>query len=191
MIGRRQSPAEQHAPEPVPAGKGRPTPKRKQAEARNKRPLVPTDRKAAKRESRQRRAEAYERQRSAMQTGDERYMPPRDKGPVRRYARDHVDARWCMAEMFLPIALLMMAVMIFFANTPQVAVSATLAMYGLLVLAIVDSLFMVWTLKRRLRARFGDDRIPPWTGMYAFTRSFMLRRMRMPKPQVRRGEYPA
>lgn len=41
------------------------------------------------------------RQREAMASGDERYLPVRDKGPVRRFARDYVDSRWCVAEFFL------------------------------------------------------------------------------------------
>lgn len=201
MIGRRNatpssSPAEpEQQPARAAAGKGRPTPKRKEAEARNKRPVVPADRKAARRAAkqreRQRRQEAWARQQKAMQTGDERYLPPRDKGPVRRYARDYVDARWSIAELFLPIAVVLLIAMFFTTAVPQIALYATVAMYGLLLLALVDSLIMVQLLKRRLRARFDAERIPGWTGMYAFSRSFQMRRLRMPKPQVKRGEYPA
>ena len=46
--------------------------------------------------------------REGMRTGDERYLPARDKGPVRRYVRDFVDARLCMAELLLPLLVLMM-----------------------------------------------------------------------------------
>lgn len=177
------------------AGKGRPTPRRKEAEARNKRPLVPADRKAARRAAkqrdRQRRQEAWARQQKAMETGDERYLPPRDKGPVRRYARDYVDARWSIAELFLPIAVVLLVAMFFTTVLPQIALYATVAMYGLLLLALADSLIMVQLLKRRLRARFDADRIPRWTGLYALSRSFQMRRLRMPKPQVARGQYPA
>ncbi|WP_043500720.1 DUF3043 domain-containing protein [Georgenia sp. SUBG003] len=192
MIGRKKTPVE---PEPQPVetvgGKGRPTPTRKQAEARNRRPLVPDDRKEARRIAREKRNEAYTRQRQAMITGDERYLPLRDKGPVRRYARDYVDARWSIAEFFMPLALVMIVAMMFAGQFPQLANALVLGMYGVLLVAIVDSLVMVQILKRRLRSRFGADQIPPWTGFYAFGRSFYFRRMRQPKPQVARREYPS
>jgi hypothetical protein len=192
VIGRKSTPVE---PEPQPVeplnGKGRPTPTRKEAESRNKRPLVPDDRKEAKRIAREKRNEAYVRQREAMATGDERYLPPRDKGPVRRYARDYVDARWSIAEFFMPLALLMIIAMMFAGQFPALANALVLGMYGVLLVAIVDSLIMVQILKRKLRRKFGDDQIAPWTGFYAFGRSFYFRRMRQPKPQVKRGEYPA
>ncbi|MPV37643.1 DUF3043 domain-containing protein [Georgenia subflava] len=194
MIGRRKSTPVEPEPQPVEevaAGKGRPTPKRKEAEARNRRPLVPDDRKEAKRIARERRNDAYMRQREAMNTGDERYLPMRDKGPVRRYARDYVDARWSIAEFFMPLALLMIVAMLFAGSYPQLANALVLGMYGILLVAIVDSLIMVQLLKRKLRKKFGADQIPGWTGFYAFGRSFYFRRMRQPKPQVRRGEYPA
>jgi hypothetical protein len=192
VIGRKSTPVE---PEPQPVeplnGKGRRTPTRKEAEARNKRPLVPDDRKEAKRIAREKRNEAYVKQREAMATGDERYLPPRDKGPVRRYARDYVDARWSIAEFFMPLALLMIIAMMFAGQFPAMVNALVLGMYGILLVAIVDSLIMVQILKRRLRKKFGDGEIPPWTGFYAFGRSFYFRRMRQPKPQVKRGEYPA
>jgi hypothetical protein len=192
VIGRKKTPVE---PEPQPVstvgGKGRPTPSRKEAEARNRRPLVPDDRKEAKRIAREKRNEAYMKQRQAMVTGDERYLPLRDKGPVRRYARDYVDARWSIAEFFMPLALVMILAMMFAGQFQQLANVLVLGMYGILLVAIVDSLIMVQILKRKLRKKFGDDQIPAWTGFYAFGRSFYFRRMRQPKPQVGRREYPS
>ena len=64
-------------------GKGRPTRSRKEAEEARRRPLVPTDRKLAKKQSKEKRAEAYARQQEALETGDERYLPVRDKGRPR------------------------------------------------------------------------------------------------------------
>ena len=43
-----------------------------------------------------------------MKTGDERYLPARDKGPVRRFVRDWIDARLCVAEMLLPLLIIIM-----------------------------------------------------------------------------------
>ena len=103
LFKKDQAPSRAEAPaEPVKTvGKGRATPKRKDAQARRLHPIVPADRKAARREARAKRDEAWERQRRAMITGDERYLPARDKGHIRRYIRDYIDALCCfMAGMF-------------------------------------------------------------------------------------------
>lgn len=187
-----RKPAENSAPEPPPApsGKGHATPRRKEAQAARQRPLVQTDRKAAKAAERARRDEAYARQHDAMLTGDDRYMPLRDRGRARRFAREYVDARWSIGEVFMPIAFLILFVMVLGSMYPEVAWAATLSMYFVVLGGIFDSLIMVWRLKRHLAARFTEDEIPSWTGLYAFQRSFMLRRFRMPKALNKRGEWP-
>ena len=139
MFGRSKdstSPAEQATPglvEETPglieAGKGRPTPRRKTAEAANRRPLVPQDRKAAAKDARAAQRAERDKQYAAMQTGDERYMPAKDKGPVRRYIRQYVDARWSLGELFLPVAIVMLLL-----NMLLTSVSPELAFLGLVVL---------------------------------------------------------
>ena len=85
-------------------GKGRPTPTRKEAQAAAKAMAKgPTDRKEAARLQRQRRTESSAKIREGMKAGDERYRPARDKGPVRRFVRDWIDSRLCIAEMLLPL----------------------------------------------------------------------------------------
>ncbi|WP_265523688.1 DUF3043 domain-containing protein [Oerskovia flava] len=170
-------------------GKGRPTPKRKVSEAANKRPLVPNDRRAAAKAARLKQREARERQYQAMQTGDERYLPPRDKGPVKRYVRDHVDARWNLGEFFLPIALVFIVLTFLTSQAPDLAFTVVLLLYGIVVLTIIDAFIMWRGLRRRLVAKFGE--IPKGTVMYAVMRAFQLRRARLPKPTHKKhGTYP-
>ncbi|MDO4607325.1 MAG: DUF3043 domain-containing protein [Bowdeniella nasicola] len=199
VIFRRTSEPTPAEPEPASAPKqprdrtkaaGVRTPKRSEAQSKNYRPVVDTDRKAAKARARQHRNEAYERQRQAMITGDERYLPLRDQGKSRRYARDFVDARWNIGELFMPGAALMLITM-FLANVwPQAAVVATIGMYVIVFAGIFDALIMVFSLKRRLAKRYQTSDIRPRTGFYAFSRAFMIRPWRMPKPQVKRGQFP-
>ncbi|SDS43416.1 Protein of unknown function [Paraoerskovia marina] len=173
------------------SGKGRPTPKRKQAEAANKRPLVPNDRRAAAKASKEKNREARLRQQHALQTGDERYLPPRDKGPQRRYVRDYVDARWNLGEYFLFIAMLSLVGMIVTsAVAPSAATIIVVVLYALVLATILDAVFMWRGLKRKLLAKFDD--VPSGTMMYAVTRAFQIRRARLPKPQHKKhGHYPA
>ena len=78
-------------PEKV-GGKGRPTPSRKEAEAAARaRAKVPRTRKEQMAAQRAARGETSQRMRQAMKTGDERYLPARDRVPVKRFIRDFVD----------------------------------------------------------------------------------------------------
>jgi len=191
VIGRskKQTPPPAPAPEEQPAvGKGRPTPRRKEAQARNQRPLVPTDRKLAKQEARRRRNELYAKQQEAMRTGDERYLPVRDKGPVRRWVRDYVDAHFSPSEYFLPLAMASIVLLFFASRFPDVAIIGMAVMYIAFGIALAFAIGYSVIIKRKLKARFGEDQIPRFTGIYAFSRLFQPRFLRAPKPQVRRGE---
>lgn len=169
--------------------KNRPTPKRREQEAARKRPLVETDRKAARDRDRQARREAQLKQRQAMVTGDDAHLPARDKGPVRRFIRDHVDARWNLGEFMLPVMLVVLALS--FLRSPWVFAVVSLGVYGLLVAAAVDAFVMWRRLKKRLVAKFGEDKVGRGLAMYAVMRGFQIRRSRMPRPQVSRGQFPS
>ena len=187
---------------PAPGGKkGRPTPSRKEAEAARRRPLVATDRKEAKRREREARDIAWARQEEALRTGDERYLPERDRGKARRFTRDWVDARRSLSEYLLPVmlAFIVLSIGIGFispsANQSGGAASVvlawtTIALYIMFAIAIIE-VSVVWPrIKKRIRIRYPDEKIPKRTYFYAFSRMIMLRRFRSPKPQVGRGEFP-
>ncbi len=179
-------------------GKGRPTPKRRDAQARGLHPVVPADRKAAKREQRALEDAAWQRQQQAMLEGDERYLPARDKGPVRRYIRDYVDARWSLGELFLPSMLLMLLAVagISVYSTPTMAMVSLwvlMAVYGLLGLALLDAMWCWYRVRGLLYKKFGRDQVRSQgvIAFYVFSRCFMIRRKRLPRPQVKRGQYPS
>ncbi|WP_448060999.1 DUF3043 domain-containing protein [Cellulomonas hominis] len=175
----------------VDPGKGRPTPKRKVAEAANKRPLVPDDRRAAAKSARAAQRVQRDRQFAAMQTGDERHLPAKDKGPVRRYIRNYVDARRNLGEYFLPAALVLLVLQLVLAGlNPNVAFVVLLFLYVFVIAMVVDVLLMWRRLKRRLVAKFDEDARAKGLMMYAILRVFQIRRARLPKPQVKHGEHP-
>ncbi|MFV0136437.1 DUF3043 domain-containing protein [Streptomyces sp. HMX87] len=170
------------------APKGRPTPKR--SEARTQRRSVantPMTRKEAAKRSREERRTALERQRQALASGDERYLPARDKGPVRRFARDFIDSRFNIAEYFLPMAVLILVLsMIRVASLQNIALLLWLVV---IVMIVLDSFVSGFRLKKALRERFPDDN-KRGAVAYAIMRSLQMRRLRLPKPQVKRGERP-
>jgi hypothetical protein len=170
------------------APKGRPTPKRSQAQSQ-RRSVANTSmsRKDAAKRQREERRTALERQRQALASGDERYLPARDKGPVRRFARDFVDSRFNIAEFFLPMAVVILILsMVRVASLQNVSLLLWLVV---IVLIVLDSVVTGFRLKKRLGERFPDE---PKRGAvaYALMRSLQMRRLRLPKPQVKRGERP-
>lgn len=170
-----------------PGAKNRPTPRRRDREAANKRPLIVTDRKAARAQDKVSRREAVSKQRQGMLTGDDRYLPPRDKGPRRRFIRDSVDARWNLGEFMLPVMLLVL--LLSFIRTPWALLAVFILVYGLIALAVVDAVLMWLRTKKKVTAKFGGAE--RGDAMYAIMRAFQMRRTRMPKPQVARGQHPA
>lgn len=166
------------------APKGRPTPKRSEAQAgRRTRVTAPTGRKEAAKAAREQRRAALTRQREALASGDERYLPARDKGPVRRLARNFVDSRRCVAEFFLPMAVVILVLSII----PSAQNLSLLLWLVVIALIVVDSFRLGFGVKKLARDRFPDE---PRRGVaaYALMRSLQMRKLRLPKPQVKRGE---
>ncbi|GLF94099.1 DUF3043 domain-containing protein [Streptomyces yaizuensis] len=170
------------------APKGRPTPKRSAAQTQRRRAATqPLDRKEAIRRQRDARRADLARQREALASGDERYLPARDRGPVRRFARDFVDSRFCIAEFFLPLAVLILIMSMI--QAAQLQSIALLIWLGVIVMIVIDSIGLGVRLKKQLNERFPDE---PKRGAvaYALMRTLQMRRLRLPKPQVKRGERP-
>ncbi|MEW2525879.1 DUF3043 domain-containing protein [Streptomyces sp. NPDC047071] len=176
------------APRDPEAPKGRPTPKRAVAQSQRRSVMnTPTTRKEAAKRSREERRANMEKQRQALASGDERYLPPRDKGPVRKYARDFVDSRFCVAEFFLPMAVLILVLSL--VRVAQLQNIALLLWLVVIVLIVLDSIVTGFRLKKRLNERFPDEH-KKGAVAYALMRSLQMRRLRLPKPQVKRGERP-
>ena len=183
------------------AGKGRPTPKRREAEGRRG-PVPPppmTQREAIKRAKAQsrsltkdeRRAAAADR-REKMMRGDDAYVLPRDRGPVRAYVRDLVDSRRNLAGLLLPIAAL--SILILIIPVPAVQIYGPVVLMVLIAAAILDMVIYGRTIGRKVRAKFpnGDPSGLPMRGaslgFYAFNRACLIRKWRAPRPRVAVGE---
>ncbi|MDQ0990456.1 DUF3043 domain-containing protein [Streptomyces sp. V3I7] len=170
------------------APKGRPTPKRSEAQSQ-RRSIASTSssRKDVARRQRDDRRAQMERQRQALAGGDERYLPARDKGPVRKFARDWVDSRFNVAEFFLPVAVVILVLSI--VKVPVLQQVALGLWVLVIVLIVLDSAFSGFRLRTRLAERFPDHNRRGAVA-YGLMRSLQMRRLRLPKPQVKRGERP-
>ncbi|MFF2495970.1 DUF3043 domain-containing protein [Agromyces sp. NPDC058064] len=169
-------------------GKGAPTPTRAEREAANKRPLVPNDRKEAAKQARVKAADAREKARVGMAMGDERYLPARDRGPQKKYVRDYVDARFSIGEVLIPV---MFAVIVLtFIPSAEVQAIGIMSLWAFFLVAVIDVIILGQVLTRKLAAKFGADKVEK-VRWYAAMRALQLRALRLPKPQVKRGKYPA
>ncbi|MFF4405624.1 DUF3043 domain-containing protein [Streptomyces sp. NPDC001262] len=170
------------------APKGRPTPKRSEAQPqRRSLASTPAKGKDASKRAREARRADMARQREALANGDERFLPARDKGPVRRFARDFVDARYSVAEFFLPLAVLILVLSMI--NRGAFQTYVLLAWMIVIALIVINSAVTGIALKRALKQRFPDENTRGAVA-YALMRTLQMRRLRLPKPKVARGEKP-
>ncbi|HSF26273.1 MAG TPA: DUF3043 domain-containing protein [Actinomycetes bacterium] len=193
MFGRRndsKAPTTPAAAAPVHAngagkngGKGRPTPTRREAEAARlaARKPVRTRREALKRDRAAAREERL-RTRQALMAGDERALPPRDQGPVRRYVRDFIDSRRTAAEFFFWIAIVVLAG----SFIRPVAAYVTLFWMVALIVIVIDSMLLTVRLKSALKRKFPDESLRGTTS-YGLLRAMQIRRLRLPPPKVKPG----
>ncbi len=174
-----------------PGGKGRPTPKRRDAAGVRGPVTAPKTRKQAyARQKQQAKASrvasrtpadsmTLQQRRTALKAGE--LLPKRDQGSTRKLARDWVDSH----RMFSNYLLLLFPVMIVSFLIPQVQV---------VVIVVFAALVVEWfVVGRRLRRmaleRFGTAQGGPMTiGFYAGSRAYLPRRWRLPAPQVQLGD---
>jgi hypothetical protein len=170
----------------VTASKGKPTPKRSDAERRRRQPYTaPKDRKEASRTSRDRQRADRSRRMDAVRRGEEWALPPRDRGPVKALARDYVDSKRRVSEYYM-YGLLVLLVLLFIPNLVVKSVVPVLVLSAVVVMAI-EGVFI----GRRVKT-LAAQRLPGEStrglGLYAAMRALQIRRLRMPKPRLNPGD---
>jgi hypothetical protein len=170
------------------AGKGRPTPKRSEAQGRRQGPPPPppTTRREAYKRMREQQATRRAQTRLGAARGDDGFLPARDRGPVRKLVRDVVDSRRNIGSLFLAVAGV--ALIGTFVPSMLLRSYASFLLFGFFLLLIVDSFVLGRLIKRKVAERFPDgaqkNRGVVW---YGITRATMIRRWRFPKPEVAVG----
>lgn len=181
----KSEPATATVPDKV-GGKGRPTPSRREAEAAARaRAKVPRTRKEQMAAQRSARGETSQRMREAMKTGEDRYLPARDRGPVRRFVRDYVDSRFSFIELMVPLLILSM-ILGYSGGSGMIRLGNTVLFTTIMVI-LVDIVMLRFRIRREMARRFPDE---PTKGLtfYAALRSLQMKFLRLPKPQVKIGE---
>ena len=168
------------------SGKGRPTPKRREAEAARKHKAAPPkDRKHAKLSMREEKAKKRARTSAALRSGDERHYPARDQGKARHIARNWVDGRWNVGELFWPLVIA--ALILLIVPIQQLQALSTVLLLGFYFLVMSDTGWSLLGLRRVLQQQLPDSADRRGAMPYAFGRSLQSRKRRLPRPQVERG----
>jgi len=170
----------------VTAGKGRPTPKRSEAERRRRQPYTaPKDRKEAARVSRDRQRTDRGRRMEAMRRGEEWAMPPRDRGPVRAFARDYVDSKRRFSEFYM-YGLVVLLVLLFI-RAPIVQTIVPLLVLGAVLIMGIEGILIGRKTKSLVAQRMPGESTRG-LGLYSAMRALQIRRLRMPKPRIKPGD---
>jgi hypothetical protein len=175
--------------------KGRPTPKRRDAQGRRGPVVAPKTRKEAMarqkqlaREQKTKRTPAKPRsvaeQRAALKRGDPSALPRRDQGPTRKLARDYVDSK----RMLSNYLLWLFPIMVVGAFVPALAGAQLVVL--VIFLALLVEWYLVGSRIRKMAIdRHGSAQGGSMTiGFYAGSRAYLPRRWRLPGPQVQRGD---
>ena len=171
------------------SGKGRPTPKRKEAESARKQGIsVPKDPKAARRAARERDREARAKSRAGLMAGDPAYFPRRDAGPVKAQVRDYIDRRRTVGEFFVPFAFVVLLMGLI--NNPTVQATVVYVWTSVLLLVVLDTILVGILLGRSLRKDFPEKSVRKGAVSYGVLRALQLRRFRIPPPRIKAGGKP-
>ena len=169
----------------VTAGKGRPTPKRSEAEKRRRPYTAPADRKEASRQSRARDKTARARRMEGMQRGEQWAMPPRARGPAKALARDYVDAKRRFSEYYM-YGLVILLVMLLVPVKALQTIVPPLVLAAVVIMA-VEGFFVGRKVKALAEERFPGESTHG-IRLYAAMRVLQIRKLRVPKPRLKPGD---
>ncbi|MEU2350854.1 DUF3043 domain-containing protein [Modestobacter sp. NPDC049651] len=168
-------------------GKGRPTPKRSEAQGRRQGPPPPppATRKEALRRMREQRGTGADR-RAAANRGEDRALPARDQGPRKKLVRDIVDSRRNVGSLFLLVAVLLLVS--YAVPSGNLRGYASLVWFFFFLLIVADSIVLGRKIKKLVNERFPNhpesNRTLMW---YGINRTTLPRKWRFPKAQVGPG----
>jgi hypothetical protein len=166
--------------------KGRPTPKRRDAEGKRRGPAPPppkTQREALKL-AKTNKARYQERRRA--KGSPQRNLRPQDRGPVKEFVRDYVDARRHLIGLFMPLALLVFVSLLL--RNPVVQSYISMFTMAMVAVIAVEGVLLGRRVTRQARERFPKEHISGAAlGWYAFSRASQLRKLRVPTPRVKIG----
>jgi len=179
------------------AGKGRPTPKRSEAERGRyqsitgsttsgrgpstgsgpKGKMTPED-KARARSDRDKRM-------TAMRRGEEWALGPRDRGPIKKLARDYVDSHRRPSEYYMYVLIILLVALLSRNKALNTYVSPLVLV--LIVVVVIDA-YLIRRALYKLAAEYYPNESTRGMTTYAVMRALQIRRFRTPAPRLKPGD---
>ena len=183
---------------PAEAGKGRTTPKRSEAEATRYRSITGGStggrgpgsagsggrRKLTPEEKDRERSERNKRM-TAMRRGEDWALGPRDRGPLKKLARDYVDSHRRPSEFYMYALIVLLVALLSRNATLNTYVSPLVIV--LIAVIVVDGFFIRRALHKLAAERFPGESTRGLT-TYAVMRALQIRRFRTPTPRLKPGD---
>ena len=188
---------------PAQTGKGRPTPKRSEAEAnryrsltgsttsgRGPRPTATPGRKLTPEEKEKARAQARNdrtKTMQAMRRGEEWALQPRDRGPVKKLARDYVDAHRRPSEFYMYALIILVISLVAGKSHKALNTDLEYLLLAIIAVIIVDAILLRRSINKLVAERLPGESTRGIT-FYAIMRALQLRRFRNPAPRIKPGD---
>jgi hypothetical protein len=181
------------------AGKGRPTPKRSEAESNRYRTITgsttsgrgpvkaPDPRRKLTPEEKNRARADRTKQMQAMRRGEEWALGPRDRGPAKKLARDYVDAHRRPMEYYMYALIILILALFAGRSSSVINVYMQDFLIAIILVIAVDAYLL-----RRSVIKLVNERLPNEStrglGFYAIMRGLQLRRFRTPVARLKPGD---
>ena len=181
------------------AAKGRPTPKRNEAERNRYRSIqggttsgrtsggAPTKPRTPEEKARAKSDVSHDREkrRIAMQRGEEWALGPRDRGPLKKLARDYIDSHRRVTEYYMYLLIFLLVATFTRNKTLETYVEPLIIV--LIVVIVIDASFINRGLRKLAAVRYPGKSTKDLT-WYSVMRAMQIRRFRMPAPAVKPGD---
>ena len=178
---------EPEAPEPARPGytpaKGRPTPKRSEAEKQHRQPFGGPSggRSSAAPRSKEQVRMDRARRHEAMRAGEDWALPRKDQGPVKGLARDVVDSRRGVSEYYLYGIVVLIAAL--FIPTLRKNLAVDYVILVILVVIVIEGIFVSNKVIRLAKERYPGQSLRG-IRVYTALRGTQIRKMRVPAPRA-------
>lgn len=182
---------------PAEAGKGRPTPKRSEAERGRYQSITGSTTsgrgsstgsaprgKMTSEDKARARAERDKRL-TAIRRGEEWALGPRDRGPIRKLARDYVDSHRRPSEYYMYVLIVLLIALLSRSKVLNTYVSPLVLV--LIVVVVIDGYFIRRALMKLAAERYPNESTRSMT-TYAMMRALQIRRFRTPAPRLKPGD---
>ena len=122
---------------------------------------------------------------TAMRRGEEWALGPRDRGPIKKLARDYVDSHRRPSEYYMYVLVLLLIALLSRSKVLNTYVSPFVLV--LVVVVVIDAYFIRRALFKLAAERYPNESTRSMT-TYAVMRALQIRRFRTPAPRLKPGD---